>query len=872
MRPDRIVVGEVRDASALDMLQAMNTGHDGSICTVHSNGPRDTCSRLETLVLMAGMDLPVRAIREQVASAVDLIVHQARLKDGTRRITHVTEVERMEGDVITLQDIFLFDNSAGLRLRGPLARQPEGHRAAAEVPGEDAAQQRHRRPAALRHLDGLPMTQTVRRVTSTVLGLFLGLLSLALLAAVPASRGRRGAAIDHAQPTKGAVRLLVSVPGTDPVDYDKVAVSIAGSQVDATAVAGIDERRRASAPRSWRSTPATAWPARRIAEAKKAALAYLSTVPDNVKVGVVSFDDTVKTAGAPDARPRRRDARPINGLTLTLHTALYDGVLGALKAAGPTGDDAGQRKILVLSDGKDTTTHQPRPTCSTRSRSPAPASTSSRCSRVTTPTSRSTRSPARARARCSPPPTRPRSRRRSPSEADALARQIVVTAQVPAGYQRHQLERRRRRCPRAPQTFTASAYVPVRSAADIAAEKAAAAAPPAGAGRSPRRVSHNVVLGAVGAIGLGLLGVVGCRSAVRGQQAGRRTSTLSEQIQAYGVMAVPGQAGPRRDDAPTADLDRAGPSGRREGPGEQQEPRGTHRRSPGVGRVSTCGRRVAADARRHRRRRRPGGLPPRHRQPRPRRPGVRRSRSSGRRIYLKIKRGRRLKAFSTGLADTLQLMSGSLSAGLSLAQSIDTIVREGTEPISGEFRRVVDRDPPRRRRSRTRWRASPSGWRAGTSRWVVMAIRIQREVGGNLAELLLTVAATLREREYLRRHVRALSAEGRLSCYILGGLPPGFLVYLALSKPDYVEADVHDAHRLDPGRGDGRAAQRRRLLDVQGRKGGCVMSPVVIVACVMIFAALVLVFGAVGGIFKEKAGRQPLHRACWRRSPRRPRR
>jgi pilus assembly protein CpaF len=118
MRPDRIVVGEVRDSSALDMLQAMNTGHDGSICTVHSNGPRDTCSRLETLVLMAGMDLPVRAIREQVASAVDLIVHQARLKDGTRRITHVTEVERMEGDIITLQDIFLFDNSLGFDMDG----------------------------------------------------------------------------------------------------------------------------------------------------------------------------------------------------------------------------------------------------------------------------------------------------------------------------------------------------------------------------------------------------------------------------------------------------------------------------------------------------------------------------------------------------------------------------------------------------------------------------------------------------------------------------------------------------------------------------------------------------------------------------------
>jgi pilus assembly protein CpaF len=118
MRPDRIVVGEVRDASALDMLQAMNTGHDGSITTLHSNGPRDTLARMETLVLMAGMDLPVRAIREQVASAVDLIVHQTRFKDGSRRITHVTEVERMEGDTITLQDVFLWDGTRGFDSEG----------------------------------------------------------------------------------------------------------------------------------------------------------------------------------------------------------------------------------------------------------------------------------------------------------------------------------------------------------------------------------------------------------------------------------------------------------------------------------------------------------------------------------------------------------------------------------------------------------------------------------------------------------------------------------------------------------------------------------------------------------------------------------
>ena len=113
MRPDRIVVGEIRDGAALDMLQAMNTGHDGSLTTVHANAPRDSLARLETLVLMAGIALPVKAIRDQVASALDLIVQVGRLKDGSRRITAITEVEGMESDVITLQDLFTFDYGAG---------------------------------------------------------------------------------------------------------------------------------------------------------------------------------------------------------------------------------------------------------------------------------------------------------------------------------------------------------------------------------------------------------------------------------------------------------------------------------------------------------------------------------------------------------------------------------------------------------------------------------------------------------------------------------------------------------------------------------------------------------------------------------------
>ena len=124
MRPDRIVVGEVRGGESLDMLQAMNTGHDGSLSTVHANSPRDAIARLETLVLMAGMDLPLRAIREQIASAVDVVVQLTRLRDGTRRVTAVTEVQGMEGQTVTLQDAFLFDYAAGVDANGTFLGKP----------------------------------------------------------------------------------------------------------------------------------------------------------------------------------------------------------------------------------------------------------------------------------------------------------------------------------------------------------------------------------------------------------------------------------------------------------------------------------------------------------------------------------------------------------------------------------------------------------------------------------------------------------------------------------------------------------------------------------------------------------------------------
>ncbi len=129
MRPDRIIVGEVRGAEALDMLQAMNTGHDGSLTTLHANTPRDAIARIETMVLMAGYDLPVRAIRQQVASALDLIVHLERLQDGVRRVTAITEVQRMESDVVTLQDVYEFKVEGVDRLGKVVGRlQPTGLR------------------------------------------------------------------------------------------------------------------------------------------------------------------------------------------------------------------------------------------------------------------------------------------------------------------------------------------------------------------------------------------------------------------------------------------------------------------------------------------------------------------------------------------------------------------------------------------------------------------------------------------------------------------------------------------------------------------------------------------------------------------------
>jgi tight adherence protein B len=607
-------------------------------------------------------------------------------------------------------------------------------------------------------------------------GVLLAGVALSLLGAVPARAAEENAAIDQALPTSGAVRLLVSVPGADAVDLEAVTVTIDGKTVSAEAAeaskSSVVARTSVLAIDTSASMAGT-----RITEAKKAADAYLATVPANVRVGVLTFDSAVKVL-VPPGLDRNAARTAIAGLKLTRDTALYDGVLGALEAAGSESESA-QRKILLLSDGKDTTDTDLSDVLTAINESGAhvdvvslqqgdeankPLNDIAAAGKGTVLTATDPASLTAAFAK----------------EAAALARQVLVTAKLPADFKDTSSDVEVS-LPTSTATFTAAAYVPVQTEADVKAGTVALSGPqPVSAG--PLDLSTNMMYGAVGAMGVGLIGLIvilatGSKPA--------SNLTLSEQVAAYGVMAVPGQSGPRRDSgATTAFAGQARQAAERAlANNKNLEARIAHSlEAAGMAlRPSEWLLLRAAIAV-------GGGLL-----------GVLLGSGSivlgflfiigaliGPWIYLKLRRAKRLKAFGTALPDTLQLMSGSLSAGLSLGQSIDTIVKEGAEPISSEFRRVV---------IESRLGVTIEDSLEGVAErmesrdfgWVVMAIRIQREVGGNLAELLLTVAATLREREFLRRHVRALSAEGRLSAYILGGLPPGFLIYLSLSKPDYVK-------------------------------------------------------------------------------------
>ncbi|WP_310963158.1 type II secretion system F family protein [Nocardioides terrisoli] len=581
-----------------------------------------------------------------------------------------------------------------------------------------------------------------------------------------------GVSIDHVQTGNGTLKLLVSVPGTAAVDLKSVSATVGGTDATATA-------QEASTTNAVQRTTVLAidtsssMRGTRIREATKAAQSYLDTVPANVAVGIVTFADSVDEL-LPPTTDRAAARSALGGLSLSTHTSLYDGVSAAVDATGT----AGQRDVLLLSDGKDTTGSSLQAALDhvRRSGVKLDAVSLARADASNKPLNAIARAGRGTVLSAADPTTLTAAYR---SEAAVLARQVLVTVAVPASVTAKDADVAIT-LSAAGQSYTGSAFVAVH--------RSVATSPPAT--HAPTRVQAGalsipwpVALGAVAAIGLALLALLmglfgGLPQPVVG-------ASVEDQIGTYGASGTGSRPGKRaiEKEAGLSLADQAkGVAARALANNRSLEARIEKRLEAAGMAVKPAewvlihgGIAIAAGL--------VGGLL-----------GAGNplliviflaGGAIGPWIFLGLKRSRRLRAFDSSLADTLQLMSGSLSAGLSLAQSIDTIVREGTEPVSSEFRRVV----VEARLGVTLEDALEGVAQRMNSKdfsWVVMAIRIQRQVGGNLAELLLTVAATLREREFLRRHVKALSAEGRLSAAILGGLPPLFLVYLTLTKPDYV--------------------------------------------------------------------------------------
>ncbi|CAM3535479.1 type II secretion system F family protein [Nocardioides dubius] len=593
-----------------------------------------------------------------------------------------------------------------------------------------------------------------RALASLTAALAVGLAGAAL--ALPAHAAGE-IEIDHLQSDGTAVRLLATVP--DGVDGD-IAVTIDGQQAevavekvegDASAIA----RTAVIAFDTSKSMRGKGY----LDPAKAAALAFLDSVPEDVRVGLVTFDSAVQTQLEPTLdRDRARDV--VGDLSTAPDTLLNDGIIQAVAVAGTEG----QRQVLVLSDGRDS--GETPDTAVVAAIRKAEVKVDVVALHDDTEALASLQSFAEAGSGTVIPSDAEALQAAFSDEAAALSRQVLITAQIP-------------------EAVTANEATVVLSAGEATTSRAAvirdgeattlpAASPTEDAGI---QISRPVMYAGIAALGLGLLLLLG--GVMYSAAAPRKGPSAEDRIAAYtGGVAAGG-----RDDGPPLSLDQAKQAaasvlGKNKGVEERISARlvaaGSQMRAAEWvllhGGIALLAGLVGALI---------GGgsllliviflilgavLPW---------------------IWLGIKRKRRLTAFGEQLPDTLQLIAGSLGAGMSLAQSIQTVVEEGSEPVAGEFRRaLVDNrlgvpledameDIARRTQSRD-------------FAWVVMAIRIQRQVGGNLGELLNTVAATMRERAYLRRQVQTLSAEGRLSGWILGLLPVAMALYMLIARRDYI--------------------------------------------------------------------------------------
>lgn len=601
--------------------------------------------------------------------------------------------------------------------------------------------------------------------------LFLVVATLAVLGVSTVSAFAEDGTIAHVEATDEGLRVLVSVPPGITVDLDGVSATLAGEDLDATATAASDG---ASVRRTTVLAVDTSDSMRnggRFDAAKEAAGIYLTTVPDDVEVGIVTFDKDVTVALDPTT-DRAAAQSVLDGLETARDTRLFDGVVAAVEAAG----ELGQRTVLLLSDGADTGGD-----ASIDDVVGVIADTNTTVDVVSLGVKGRALESLRQMAEAGESPGRVINSSGTGladafrSEADVLASQILVTAPLPEGFTASQANVEVT-LPTDGEPIVAAALASIQSASG---EADLIESSPRVADQNAWKAPGWVLWGGLAAFAAGLIIV-----AIMLVPAKPTPMSIADRVEAYStrtsVSLDKGATKPATE--PVLEQAKAAAAG------VLERNRGLNDRL--TGRLAAAGSEFKPSewlllhvasvlifgvfglliGR--------GDLivgvlfmligavvPP---------------------IYLRIQSTRRLNAFQKGLPDVLQLISGALSAGLSLAQAVDTVVREGPEPIASEFKRVLVEN-----RIGVPLEDAFDGvaerFRSKDFAWTVMAIRIQRQVGGNLAELLTTVAATMRERASLRRHVAALSAEGRMSAVILCGLPPAFFLYLFLTNREFLE-------------------------------------------------------------------------------------
>lgn len=613
---------------------------------------------------------------------------------------------------------------------------------------------------------------TARRPLLLLAGLIAGLLAFLVLPTAPASA--EDGTIAHVESTGEGLRVLVNIPPGTEVDLSGVAATLDGEALDATASnAGSGsavERTTMLAIDTSRSMAA----AGRFAAAKAAATTYLDTVPGDVAVGIVTFDNDVTLALKP-TEDRAAARSVVDRLELKRDTRLYDGVMAAVAAGGRKG----QRTVLVLSDGADTGGTANLDTVTDRI-----AATNTLVDVVSLGQTGAALMPLRSLAEAGKGQVIESSgdelAEAFRSEADVLAGQVLVTAPLPAGFDARQATVEvTLQSASGPVTARALAPIQTATASDTAPEALPELEPASGWSAPSWMLYVGLVVLALGLVTLAVLLVPRPPAPM----------TIAERVEAYSTHTRGGFEEEKTKPAsePVLDQAKAAAAGVLERNSGLNDRLTTRLAAAGselkpsewllvhIGVVVGAGVLGLLIG---------GGsivvglvllligffVPP---------------------VYLRHRISRRRKAFDDALPEVLQLISGALSAGLSLAQAVDTVVREGPEPIASEFKRVLV-EARIGVALEDAFDGVAARFQSKDFAWSVMAIRIQRQVGGNLAELLTTVASTMRERAYLRRQVRSLSAEGRMSAVILASLPPCFAIYLLLTNREFLSPLVAD--------------------------------------------------------------------------------